>query len=572
MSTIFVCLVIIIFLMSKSIGDEAVRHCWVVGTDIECDSNYSKEFNLYEEFSLISKDCVDSCIFDNLWIHRTNLERLDIAHHGKLSFHSIHIYSADRLFDVKLSPAQSSQLDRQLFINSPSSMTSDAICQMLTTMTNLKQIETSFTKQLRLSSLPKLLSHLEYFTLIPGDQDSVVIDDYVIDAFVNLKAIKFAGVTLSRIDKKALHIHNTQHANETLMINFDNCNIQNELLSDMLETSNLRPIQLNLGKFEGSVISKRFHLVLSISDNNKLTLISSNVFAHFLWSLETNTMSIFNNPIDCSQMRPHAWLLKEKQRFRHQVYGATCTTGQDLFAMEYYRGKCDWSHEDKLLQCQDIYDPDFNIHSEVIYAQEYEQVETIETLLINNCSIEYFRANSFEGVVVHKIWLHNLPNLQGIHRHAFGDSPRVLKISGPNRLVSTVGEYDLWSLITSLPSLVSVQLSLASSFVNIPSLRLAQTSLQSVVFDRSNYKIANIESFAFHVSCLMDEIVFRGVAIYKVHSHAFTTTAHRCPRCLAIDMSECNMNEQTLAAQAFSTLNRPLCLNISKSSCFVFCC
>lgn len=270
-------------------------------------------------------------------------------------------------------------------------------------------------------------------------------------------------------------------------------------------------------------------------------------------------------------MKPHDWLLKDKQRFRHQVYGAICTSGQNLFELEYYRSKCNWKNEDKVLLCQDVYDQDFNIESEIKYFQEYEQVKKIEIMIIINCTIEYFHKNSFKSLEVQKILLHNLYNLQGIHQNAFGNATKVLRISGSNKLKPIVDDdYNLWSLITMLPLLESVQLSLGSFFINIPKLELTQTSLQSLVFDKADYKISNIESFAFSVSCFMERIVFRGVSIYKVNNHAFTTaTSQSCLSCLTIDMSQCNVNEHTLAAQAFSTLHRPLCLNISKLFLFL---
>jgi hypothetical protein len=217
--------------------------------------------------------------------------------------------------------------------------------------------------------------------------------------------------------------------------------------------------------------------------------------------------------------------------------------------------------------------------------KEFEQIS--ENLTENNekhfqsfnlfsAKFEEFPENSFKDITFDYISVINPINLSRINTNAFNNTASKIKrfyLWGDNLgLVNDPSNNDLWQAFSSLINLEYLALTLGNGTVHeIPDYAFKVTNgplnhLIQIDFMTDNwfgYNISKIGDYAFfELPNLQNWIVFTGIPIAKISSHAFDFKfSHNSS--LRIDLSHCNLNEYSFESKAFSDAKRPLYLNLS---------
>lgn len=281
-----------------------------------------------------------------------------------------------------------------------------------------------------------------------------------------------------------------------------------------------------------------------------------------------NAVSLYGNQLDCSNLRPHLWLLRQKDKYRHKVWGARCSNGNNLFDLTLYEGKCTYQSatNESTLRCEHILDTNFNIFQEMTYLQQIMdiQLDRLQTLIVDNCSVFQITENALNAVPVATVQLANLPQLKTIDSRAFvSHSVESLDISGANQLevASIVG------LLQNQANLRRLYFSLATGkdhilFKNaIPA--GVGLSLQRIQFSPSNYRVLSIGSTFFGKLSALEDLSLSGISIAEMQNGAFAFT-EASNKALSLNLSSCNLDETKLLYRPFAGVNRPLKVDLSK--------
>ena len=304
-----------------------------------------------------------------------------------------------------------------------------------------------------------------------------------------------------------------------------------------------------------------------ITDNNQLTHLPQTMQT-FLDNSQ-NFVSLYNNPLNCSNLKPHVWLLSDKAKYRDRVWGARCHgTGDYLFELQLYEGKCTLSDDNSSLHCVDIADHDFNIRQEVIFLQQIEGIplESLRSLTVSNCNVIQISENVLAPV--QRVRLVNLANLNRIDSNAFGEGNTLqsLDITGANNLQLT----DILSLVNKQINLQRLSLSLGNGKPHLlPKNAFAVLShLESIEFVPSTYRIVSIGANVVARLSSLAYFGMSGIPISEIETGAFAGIAVNDQR-LYLNLSTCGIDETKLRNRPFEGANRPINLDLSKSCIFV---
>lgn len=279
-----------------------------------------------------------------------------------------------------------------------------------------------------------------------------------------------------------------------------------------------------------------------------------------------SAVSLYGNQLDCSNLKPHLWLLRQKDKYRQKVWGARCSTGEGLFDLSLYEGKCTYATNESTLRCEHILDTNFTIFQEVIYLQQIMdiQLDRLQALIVDNCSVFQITENALNAVQVATVQLANLPQLKRIDSRAFvSHSVESLDISGANQLevASIVG------LLTNQANLKRLYFSLAIGKDHILFKNAFPAgvglSLQRIQFSPSNYRVLSIGSQFFGQLSALEELSFSGISIAEMQNRAFAFT-EASNKALFLNLSSCNLDETKLLYSPFAGVNRPLKVDLSK--------
>jgi len=157
------------------------------------------------------------------------------SHFGKLSFDSVHIYSAEELeCIIKDSNSQTDNrlLSKQVFVNSPSKLNSSELSQILQQFPELIQAEVALAKGIghKIFSLGSSLnpSSLKYLVYRPNDYYIHAIEEYAFDWLPQLETVKLSHIAIKSISPNAFSFRSNNHGRRVIF-NLDDCQLSDSI-------------------------------------------------------------------------------------------------------------------------------------------------------------------------------------------------------------------------------------------------------------------------------------------------------------------------------------------------------
>lgn len=279
--------------------------------------------------------------------------------------------------------------------------------------------------------------------------------------------------------------------------------------------------------------------------------------------MPNNKLSLYNNNIDCDNWTEHWWLWTQKQRYRSQIWGAKCSTGESLFDIEPYSGRCSYDTALNSMECHNILDKDFDILKELTYMQQILNISlhSVRMLTIDNCNLQKIQGNAFKGTNIEKIYLTDLQNLTLLDSNSLvdiADYMKVFEIKGTNRLTFDETFVKLLSGLSLVESLtlsfgerISIETKSFSKLKNLKSLRI----------DSAKHEILTTGSCVIFCFKQLKHLSLANNKIYEIPYDAFRTDFSVYS--LNLDMQNCSIDESKFHNKPFDDTYRPLLLNLS---------
>lgn len=226
----------------------ASKICRVVDSqDVICNSTGSL-VDLKVEFASLE---TDENNLRNLFIYNIPLVKIEAGLFANLTFESVIINSAEELESADWSAFNGSTLRNQLLINAPTKLASTSVMEMPCTLSKLIQVEVSLSDNHHHRLYNCTTSddiELNYLTFIPNHYTLASIEDYAFNHLVELETIKLANNPIQSIQDNAFFIASLSKQN--LIVNLDNCSLNNSMFDSTIRVSNQRPTILMLGKLK----------------------------------------------------------------------------------------------------------------------------------------------------------------------------------------------------------------------------------------------------------------------------------------------------------------------------------